>query len=134
MPRLLIVLCKLYFKYSQYCMSWGVFFVISRNKKNCHIHLSYKIIETDLKKQCLFKISHNKNVTGNISRILQNFKLILRRKSINYAKFLYSNLQLPAYIAYRSLQKITNLMIRHLTRPYFLESCGSEMLLWRVMS
>ena len=33
MPRLLIVLCKLYFKDSQYCMSWGFFFVISRNKK-----------------------------------------------------------------------------------------------------
>ena len=24
-----------------------------------------------------------------------------------------------------------NLMVRHLTSPYFLESCGSEMLLWR---
>ena len=29
------------------------------------------------------------------------------------------------------MQKITNLMVSHPTRPYFLESCGSEMLLWR---
>ena len=35
---------------------------------NCNIDLSYKIIETD---------SHNKNVNASISRVLQNFKLIL---------------------------------------------------------
>ena len=49
---------------------------------------------------------------------------ILRHKNINYAKFSYSNLQFPAYTAYRSLHKTTNLKIRHLNRPYFLESCG----------
>ena len=67
-------------------------------------------------------------------RILNWFCLlchIVRHKNINYAKFSYSNLQLPAYTAYRSLQKITNLMVRHLSRPHFLESCGSKMLLWR---
>ena len=51
---------------------------------------------------------------------------ILRHKNINYAKFSYSDLQLPAYTAYRSLQKITNLMVRHLTRPYFRQSSGTE--------
>ena len=64
-------------------------------------------------------------------RILNWFCLlchILRQKNINYAKFSYSDLQLSVYTAYRSLQKITNLMIRHLTRPYFLESCGSKVL------
>ena len=48
---------------------------------------------------------------------------MLRHKNINYAKFSYSNLQLPVYTAYRSLQKIKNMMVRHLIRPYFLESC-----------
>ena len=38
----------------------------------------------------------------------------MRRKNMNYAKFFDSNLLLSAYTAYRSLQKITNLMIRHL--------------------
>ena len=55
----------------------------------------------------------------------------MRHKNINYEKFFYSNLQLPAYTAYGSQQKITNLMVRHLNKPYFLESCGSDMLLWR---
>ena len=55
---------------------------------------------------------------------------ILHQNNIYYTKFSNSNLQLPAYTAYRSLQKITNLMVRHLTRPYFLESCESEILLW----
>ena len=55
-----------------------IVFVISRKKKeNCDIDLLYRIIETDLKKQCLFKLSHNKNVSANIPRVLQNFKLIL---------------------------------------------------------
>ena len=56
---------------------------------------------------------------------------ILRHKNINYAKFSYSNLQLPACTAYRSLQKTVNLMVRHLTTSYFLESCGDQMFLWR---
>ena len=67
-------------------------------------------------------------------RILNWFYLlchILRHKNVNYAQVSYSNLQLPAYTNCRSLQKITNLMVRHLTRPYFLESCGSKILLWR---
>ena len=55
----------------------------------------------------------------------------MRHKKINYAKLFYSNLQLPAYTAYGNLQKITNLMVRHLNKPYFLESGGSDMLLWR---
>ena len=46
----------------------------------------------------------------------------------------YSILQLTPYTAYRSLQKITNLMVRHLTRPHFLESCGHVMLLWRCLT
>ena len=50
---------------------------------------------------------------------------------IRYAKFSYLNLQLPAFTADRSLQKITNLMVRDLTKSHFLESCGTEMLLWR---
>ena len=50
----------------------------------------------------------------------------LRYKNINYTKLFYSDIQLPAYTAYRSLEKITNLMVRHLTRTYFLESCGSQ--------
>ena len=67
-------------------------------------------------------------------RILNGFCLfchILRHKNINYAKFSYSKLQLPTYTAYRSLQKITNLMGKHLTRPHFLEFCMSEILLGR---
>ena len=67
-------------------------------------------------------------------RILNWFYLlchILRHKNVNYAKVSYSNLQFPAYTNCRSLQKITNLMVRHLTRPYFLESCGRKILLWR---
>ena len=67
-------------------------------------------------------------------RILNWFCLLsytASQKYLLYATFFYSNLQLPAYTAYGSLQKITNLMVRHLTRPYFLESCASEMLLWR---
>ena len=54
----------------------------------------------------------------------------IRHKNVNYAKFSNSNLQLPVYAAYKSLQKITNLMIRHITWHYFLESCGSAILLW----
>ena len=38
---------------------------------------SYKTIETDFKKQCLLKISHKKNVSASISRVLQNFKWVL---------------------------------------------------------
>ena len=49
---------------------------------------------------------------------------IMRHKNINYAKLSHSQLQLPVYTAYKSLQKITNPIVRHLTRPYFLESCG----------
>ena len=66
------------------------------------------------------------------SRTLNLFCLlyhIMHHKNINYAKFFYSNLQLPAYTAYRSLQKIANLMVKHLTRTYFLKSCGNEMAL-----
>ena len=104
---------------------------------NCHIDLSYKIIETDLKKLFLIKFSHNKNVSANISRVLQNFKLILFvviycvTKILTICNIFLFKLQLPAYTAYGSMQKITNLIVRHLTRPYFQESCGSEMLLWR---
>ena len=54
----------------------------------------------------------------------------IRHKNVNYAKFSNSNLQLPVYAAYKSLQKITNLMIRHITWHYFLEPCGSAILLW----
>ena len=44
----------------------------------------------------------------------------------NYVKFSYSHLQLPVYSVYENLQKITNLMVRHLK----LEFCGSKMLPW----
>ena len=105
-------------------------FVTSRNKTKLphwiiienHWHSFKKII------------SHNKKVRANISRVLQNFKLILFVMSYvaphKYAKFSYSSLQLLGYTAYRSLQKVRNLMVRHLTRPYFQESCGNEVWLW----
>ena len=35
------------------------------------------MIDTDFKKQCFITFSHNKNVSANILRSLQNFKLIL---------------------------------------------------------
>ena len=35
-------------------------------------------------------------------------------KNMSYAKVFDSNLLISVYTAYRSLQKITNLMIRHL--------------------
>ena len=57
---------------------------------------------------------------------------MLRHKNINYAKFSYSNLQLPAYTAYKSQRKIKNLTVRHLTRPYILDSCWREMLFWHL--
>lgn len=47
-------------------------------------------------------------------------------QSVNYAIFSYLNLQLITYTAYRSLLKITNLMVRHLTRSHFLESFGTR--------
>ena len=68
-------------------------------------------------------------IFDDFCRILNWFCLlchILRHKNITYAKCYYSNFQLPAYTAHRNLQKITNLMIRHLSRPYFLESCGKQ--------
>ena len=106
---------------------------IKKIKENSsHIDLLYKIIETDLIKLRLFKFSQNKNIsskTSRVFRILNWFCFLwhtLRHKNINYEKFSYSNLQLPGYIAYRSLQKITNLIVRHLTRPYFLESSGGQ--------
>ena len=34
---------------------------------NCQTDLSYKIIDTDFKKQFLVKFFHNKNVSANIS-------------------------------------------------------------------
>ena len=48
---------------------------------------------------------------------------MLRHKYINYANF-YSNLQLPACTASGGLQKITSLIVRHLTGLYFPEPCG----------
>ena len=62
-------------------------------------------------------------------RILNWFCLLcqmLRHKNIKYAKFSCSNLQLPAYNAYRSQQKITDLVVRQLTRSDFVEFCGSK--------
>ena len=67
-------------------------------------------------------------------RILNSFCLlchILCRNNINYAKLSYSDVQLPAYTTYRSLQKTKTLVVRHLTRPYSLEICGGEVLLCR---
>ena len=49
--------------------------------------------------------SYNKNLSANILPVLQNFKLILFIMSYTASE-----------------------MIRHLTRPYFLESCGSKVL------
>ena len=43
----------------------------------------------------------------------------------------YSNLQLTAYNAYISLQKTANLMVKHIPRPHFLDSCGQKVLLRR---
>ena len=62
-------------------------------------------------------------------RILNWFCLLcqmLCHKNIKYAKFSCSNLQLPAYNAYRSQQKITDLVVRQLTRSDFVEFCGSK--------
>ena len=50
-------------------------------------------------------------------------------ENINYILLYYLNLQLTTYTANRSLQKVINLLVRHLTRPHFLESCGYELLL-----
>ena len=97
-------------------------------KENCHNDLLYKIIDTDFKKH----VFPQQNVSVNILRSQQNFKLILFvmsymcHKNINDAKFSYSNLQLSAYTAHRNLQKIANLMIRHLSWSYFLESWGKQ--------
>ena len=41
----------------------------------------------------------------------------MHHKNINYTIFSQSKLQLTANTAYRSLQKIANIMVRHLTRP-----------------
>ena len=47
---------------------------------------------------------------------------ILLHKNVNDAFFFSgSNLQVTAFIASRSLQKITNYMVRHLTGPHFQE-------------
>ena len=94
-------------------------------KENCHIALLYKIIDTDLKKIMPLWVFPQQTIVPifyDLCRILNWFCLlyhILRHKNINYAKFSYSNLQLQGYTALRNLQKIKNLIIRHLSRPDF---------------
>ena len=55
----------------------------------------------------------------------------MHQTNINYAILFNSHLQLTAYTTYRGLLKTINLMVRHLTRPRFQESCWYEVLLWR---
>ena len=57
-------------------------------------------------------------------RVLDCFRLICH--ILHVTKMLTENyflIEYDAYDAYRSLQKITNLMVRQLARPHFLESC-----------
>ena len=55
---------------------------------------------------------------------------LLHHENVICARFYYSHLQVTAYIIYRSPQKITNFMVRHLTRLHFLEFCWYKVLLW----
>ena len=63
-------------------------------------------------------------------RALNWFWLIchMSHKNINYTILYYSNLQL-LMLTYISMEKTTNLMVKHIARSHFLGSCRQEVLL-----
>ena len=69
-----------------------------------------------------------------VCRILNWFCLLchtLRHKNISYMQhFRVQTYSFQLILLTGACRKSQNLMARHLTRPYFLESCGSQMLLW----